>query len=313
MKYYQKHAALGSIIELCIVTDLSQTDVDTLYNTLWQRIFSFEKQCSRFLPASEVSFLNRRAGTKHTITPSFRQVLIATKLVAEQSEGLFNPFILPALQAAGYVHSLMRGHENDPTDDYSHRSVPPIQELEIGDTWARIPYNSALDLGGCGKGYIADQLVALLPNGVTGYWLSMGGDMVVGGCDENHTPWRIGVQDARSPENDCASITIPIGSRCAVATSSIMQRRGVKQGTAWHHILDPRTLTSAKTSLLSVTTCCTTAIEADVFASCAIIADKDGMPFLKRHGVTAAFLQSTRAKKQFGTLFAVDEYQKGTV
>ena len=102
MKYSQKQQALGSIIELCIVSSQPQADIDTLYDHLWHRIFAFEKQCSRFLPASELSFFNRRAGIKHTVSPSFRQVLIAAKSIGLRSEGLYNPFILPALQAAGY-------------------------------------------------------------------------------------------------------------------------------------------------------------------------------------------------------------------
>lgn len=312
MKYAQKHLALGSEIELCIVSNRPQKDIDALYQSLWQRIFSFEKQCSRFLPASELSFFNRRAGTKHTITPSFRQALVAAKTISLTTEGLYNPFILPALQAAGYSHSLVPGHENDAIDDYSHRRVVPITKLEIGDDWARIPYGTAIDLGGCGKGYVGDQLAAMIPEWVSGFWFSLGGDLVAGGTDENGESWKIGVQDAESPHKNRAFITVPPHSQLAIATSGTTHRRGVKDGKTWHHLIDPRTLRPAVTTMRVATVCAKSSLTADVLASCAVIlSHNDSREFLQKNAVTTAVLQYSAGGQlqtdYFGVEVSMDE------
>lgn len=318
MKYAQKHLALGSNIELCIVSNRPQADIDTLYYNLWNRIFTFEKQCSRFLPASELSFLNRRAGAKHTVSPSFRQVLLAAKTIGLTTDGLYNPFILPALQAVGYSHSLVSGHEHDAVDDHSHRRVVPITELEIGDDWVRIPYGTAIDLGGCGKGYIGDQLAAMVPEWVTGYWFSLGGDIVAGGTDEGEAAWRIGVQSAAESDKDCLTITLPTSERFAIATSGTTHRKGVKEGKAWHHLIDPRTLRPAITDMRVATVCATSGLKADVLASCAVIlSHTDSRNFLQRREVSAGILQYSQAGhmqiSHFSKLVSIDETKASTV
>lgn len=318
MKYYQKHTALGSTIELCIVSDQPRHEIDALYQALWHMIFSFEKQYSRFLPASELSFFNRRAGTRHTISASFREVLQAAQVMAHKTDSLFNPFILPALQAAGYQHSLVSGHEHDAVDDHSHRRVVPITELEIGDTWAKIPFGTALDFGGHGKGYLADQLASIVPKNVQGFWFSLGGDIIAGGADEQGKPWRISIQHAGSPSQTIGSVIVPIGSRLAVATSGTMQRRGVKQGKVWHHLIDPRTLRPAITDMRIATVCASSALEADVFASCAVILNRhESYEFLKSRQVIAAALQydasGRLATQHFGATIRIDEPKTSAV
>lgn len=311
MKYYQKQLALGSIVEFCIVSNAPQPQINQLYADLWHTVFAFEKRCSRFLPASELSFLNRRSGLQHHISPELRDILVAAKTLSQRTDGLFNPFILPALQAAGYVHSMVSGHHNDPTDDHSGKDVPPIDQLEIGDTWARIPFNSAIDLGGCGKGYIADQIADTLPAFVDGFWLSFGGDIIVGGSDEGGTSWKIGIQDARDNNTDITAITVPIGSRVGIATSGTGLRQGIKNGTKWHHIIDPRSLRPAVTDVLTATVCHSSALRADVLASCAVIVGhRAASTFLHSNQTPAALIQyqsdGSLQQTSFGDVFTAN-------
>lgn len=176
-QYYQKQQALGSTVELSIAGDIESTAADELYRQLWHAVFQFERQFSRFLPASELSQFNRNAGVKQIISSEFQDILEKAKAIGAETDGLYNPFILPALQAAGYDHSLVKGYEQDSQDDHSHKVVAPVERLEIGDGWARIPFGTAIDLGGCGKGYLADVLAGMVPSYIHGYWFSLGGDI----------------------------------------------------------------------------------------------------------------------------------------
>lgn len=247
---------------------------------------------------------NRQAGSKQAVTQEFRDLLLAARALAHETDGLYNPFILPALQSAGYVRSRVPGHEQDPADDHSGKSVAAIEKLEIGDNWARIPYGTALDLGGCGKGYLADKLRNDLPSSITGYWLSFGGDIAAGGLNEDGLPWSIGIQNAADgPENIGAYTATSI---CGIATSGTTIHSGDNQGRAWHHIIDPRTLLPAETDVLLATVCDASTLRADVLASCAVIlGSRRGLAFLRRRNVKAAVLQcgpsvSQRIIKHFG-------------
>lgn len=290
MQYYQEAVALGSKTGLSLVSRAGAGRIRRVYQDLWQAIFAFEKQFSRFLPGSELSMFNRSSGTKQPVSPEFRSLLLTAQELASQTDGLYNPFILPALQSAGYVRSRVPGHELDQVDDYANRTVVSADRLEIGDTWARIPYGTALDLGGCGKGYLADQLRELLPDSIDGYWLSLGGDIAVGGCDEQAAPWSVNVQAAETTDRDVATLQ-PQGN-CGVATSGTTVHRGRQADKAWHHLIDPRSLRPAKTNVLLATVCAKSTLMADVLASCAVILGSEaGLPFLASRGVETAVLQ----------------------
>lgn len=233
---------------------------------------------------------NRNAGLKRTISTELQEVLTAAREIADITNGLYNPFILPALQAAGYSHSRVPGYEQDAVDDHSSRSVVSSEELEIGDNWARIPFGTAIDLGGCGKGYLADRLRARLPDAVTGYWFSFGGDIAVGGHDEHNQPWNITVQSADDSSINIATLNVTTVS--GIATSGTTVHRGKRTDKPWHHIIDPRTCQPAETDVLLATVCDSSTLRADVLASCAVILGcKEGLRFLKEQGIKAAVLQ----------------------
>ena len=94
-----------------------------MFADLWRVVFSFERSFSRFIPKSELTQLNRLAGLRFEITTEFENLLRTAKGLSQQTGGLYNPFILPALQQAGYRRSAVPGYENDAVDDYSRRRM----------------------------------------------------------------------------------------------------------------------------------------------------------------------------------------------
>lgn len=272
--HHQTKIALGSETTLLLVAD-SARRADRLFIELWLDIFRFEQRFSRFLPDSELSVFNRGAGLKQPISPEFRDILIKAKAIGRLTGGLYNPFVLPALQRAGYKRSFVKAHAADMADNFEDRGQADIDKLEVGDGWARIPYGTAIDLGGCGKGYLADQLAAKVEAAdfLQGYWFSLGGDIVAGGCDENDEPWDVGIEAVglTAGEKLIGHTKGDHERPMAVATSAVTARRGIHKGKAWHHIIDPRTGKPAKTDLLAVSIRDGSAFRADVLATCLII------------------------------------------
>jgi thiamine biosynthesis lipoprotein len=290
MQYYQEALALGSKTGMSLVSDVSPGQIDRLYKTLWKAVFIFEKRFSRFLPSSELSEFNRKSGLKQSISPEFRDILLAAKGMAQKTSGLYNPFVLPLVQSVGYKYSRVPGHETDVVDDHSDKLLTTADKLIIGDDWAQIPYGTAIDLGGCGKGYLADLVANQLPENIKGYWLSFGGDIALGGHDDSGRPWTVKVESAANSASNIAQITTDDVQ--AVATSGTIVHRGKKAAGAWHHLIDPRTRRPAETDILLATVCDGSALNADVLASCAVIlGSKKGLQFLKKHGVKAAVIQ----------------------
>lgn len=285
--------ALGSDVTLTIISLLDHSQLTDLFTVLWHQIYTFERQFSRFIPMSELTIFNREAGIKTVTSPAFHDLLKAAKHMALKTKGLYNPFILPALQRAGYRRSASPGYENDPQEDYTHRQLVTIDKLHIGDTWAMIPYNAALDMGGCGKGYLADQLAATLSQyDIAGYWLSLGGDICSYGTDEHGEPLTVAIQNAQRLDSTRSEYIVQPGEYAAVATSGTFRRQAQYQAEPWHHIIDPLTGASAVTDIQLATVCAATALEADVLASCAVIVGASAaLQFLKDNGATAAYIQ----------------------
>lgn len=301
-QYTSTKKALGGPVTLGFVSGDNHEVADHLMQQLWLAVFTFEKRFSRFITTSELSIFNHRAGSKVSISPEFEQLLRAAERQARQTEGLYNPFILPALHQAGYIRTADADYAADEVIDYTKRTVADVTQLEIGDGFARIPYATAIDLGGCGKGYLADQLGTMLREaGVAGYWLELSGDIAVFGHDTEGNPVSVAVQSATGeplPEPIVCPVT-PSG----VATSGTFRRASQTESLRSHHIIDPGTLLPAETDIALATVQADTALDADVLASCAVIVGSQAAPtYLREHGARGWILQALDKNGAYTTM-----------
>lgn len=297
--YQRSCAALGSQICFTITANASELKAKGILDDLESRTHEFERRFSRFLPMSELNLLNVSAGNIHPISPQFRDILTQAKNASRQTNGLFNPFVLPALQRAGYLHSFVKSHDAlSGVPNYTGRKdIPDIEQLEIGDDWARIPLHSALDLGGCGKGYLGDILADILDSlpSISGYWISVGGDVVARGIHESGQPIFVTIASQNGTGN--------IGSvgalhRIGVATSTTLKRQGGSGRKHWHHIIDPRTGLSSKSDVFAATVCHSSLMMADIHASnCIIIGSDLTDDYIIEQNISAALLEFNRDQR----------------
>lgn len=105
-----------------------------------------------------------------------------------------------------------------------------------------------LDLSGAAKGFALDgALRALERSGaVDGAIVSAGSTTVTfgekpsaGGAGSKPDPWRIGIEDPRSPDKVIA--TVEANGPVTVSTSGDYQQAFVRNGVRYHHILNPAT------------------------------------------------------------------------
>lgn len=291
-EYVSTKKALGGPVTLGFASDMDSDTADHLMKQLWLEVYAFEKRFSRFLSTSELSAFNLRAGTRMHVSAEFEALLRAAKRQAEVTQGLYNPFILPALQQAGYKNTADAAYLGDEAPDYTKRMIADASQLEIEKGYAHIPYLAALDLGGCGKGYLADQLGSILrKHGVVGYWLELSGDIATFGHGSDGNPVTIAVQ-AASGSTLPETISCP-PSPSGVASSGTFHRETQSGTLRGHHIIDPRTNQPAATDVLLATVQADTALDADVLASCAVIVGSEhAAQYLREHGARGWIIQS---------------------
>jgi thiamine biosynthesis lipoprotein len=285
----ERRTALGSDCLLTLVVE-PERDVTDIFASLWRDIVEFEQRFSRFLETSELSKLNRMSGTKVSISMQFQTLLETCTSMSQLSDSLFSPFILPSLQQAGYIGSWPEPTSFKPDLNYQDRKqVATSSLIELGKGWAKIPNDTALDMGGIGKGYLLDQLAGQLHrSNVSNFWLSLGGDIICSGQDLEEEAWNIGVQAVGGTGRTVKMITNSQKKTLAIATSGTTKRKGSHNSKAWHHIIDPRTGMPAETDIATGTVTAETATWADVAAKCLVILGSEvAIDFCKRHELKA--------------------------
>lgn len=284
---------LGSEVTLTAIGDTSRP-IPLLLENLVSQIQTFEQRFSRFLPTSELSHVNARAGKKTEISKQFADMLRCACLFHQTTNGLYNPLLLPDLQKAGYIGSWPNPQTIIPSLDYRQRRTASPESLRFGDDWIQLLPETALDFGGIGKGYLLDSLTEkALQADLQHFCFSLGGDIMCYGSDLNQTGWKIPIAQAFG-ESSIETIATH-GQQMAIATSGITKRRG----THWHHIIDPRTKQPAITSILCATVCHNSAAAADVFAKTLVLLDVAAATQFALYKRLKIFLQTTNIQEPF--------------
>lgn len=288
----QTQKLLGTDIELRVVTE-TQAEAESIFDMVWNKVQDFNDRYSRFNPDSQLSQFNSKAGERVIVSQEFLRLLQTARKYGEITEGLFNPFTLPILQKSGYEQSLSITTIEAP--NYMDRSLQSSSEIEIGEDWVRIPKDSALDLGGIGKGFCADELRNLVASQCLNFCFSFGGDIAVSGKDSSG-PWEIDVESFNNPSEVIATYSLVKESE-GIATSGLYRRNSDKK---IHHIINPVSGEAVVDGdLLSCTIVAKNTTAADVLASCVLIGGRELAEYYVMEDLIEAALIQTKNQSPF--------------
>jgi FAD:protein FMN transferase len=254
----------------------------------WTEDFAW--RLSRFEPDSELSRLNADARTIVPASPLLRAAVGAACWAAQRTDGLVDPTLVGALEAAGYRDS-RTGAAAAPLAD-ALASAPPRQAAgpSTDARWRRVrvlddaverPPRVRLDSGGIGKGLAADALAVRLA-GFGRVAVDCGGDVRIAGPLAASTPFQVDVQH---PLTGDIVLSMELGGG-GIATSGLdrnVWRRA--DGSFAHHLLDPSTGEPAWTGLVGASALAPTALEAETLAKAALLSGPGrGRALLAGHG-----------------------------
>ncbi|HEX7620222.1 MAG TPA: FAD:protein FMN transferase [Anaerolineales bacterium] len=232
-----------------------------------------EGRFTRFSEESELSELNRSAGTSFQASPDLFSVVSLAQRFFHQTRGLFDPSILPDLRRIGYDRSMDLVRQQGAAPLFESLLLgerPSFSEMDLDEARGIIllPPGMSLDLGGIAKGWIAEQAAILLSDFVSACAVNAGGDMFMVGLPNGEDQWPVAIEDPLQPEIDLTVLKVGPG---AVATSAVTKRVWKQGDLQRHHLIDPRTGEPALTDWLSVTVIASHAYEAEVFAKALLI------------------------------------------
>ncbi len=220
-----------------------------------------------------------------SVSPAILPVILKSKELSSQSNGLFNPAIGRLVKLWDFDVAVVGAtlDNNLTAKKKLEKRMPPDTTL-ISDLLLKNPTMNnvlidgisirsdhsdlALDFGGIAKGYAVDMAIQTLREfGIDNAIINAGGDLRAIGKRDNHN-WTVGI---RHPREKGIIASIEINQDESVFTSGDYERFFEYKKKRYHHIIDPRTGYPAQ-GVISVTVIHPNATIADAAATALFVA-----------------------------------------
>jgi thiamine biosynthesis lipoprotein len=247
-----------------------------------------ERLLSRFLSGSDVSRVNRAAGG--AMVPVAEETMRLLERAAEVSQltgGCFDATVAPLSDLWDY----RRAQVPSPEAVARARALVNWRDVALDPEKKTARLNrpgQAIDLGGIGKGYAGDVLMALMKRyGVRSALANFGGGLSALGARPDGSAWRVGI---RHPRADGLIGALEVAD-LAVVTSGDYERCFFAGGRRYHHLIDPGAGVPADSGLVSVTVVAERGVDADALSTAAFVGGLErGAVWAGRMGAGAVFI-----------------------
>jgi thiamine biosynthesis lipoprotein len=206
------------------------------------QIAAIDRILSDYNPESELSRLNRTAGSGQSVATSehLYNVLARSQALARATDGAFDVTVGPYVRL---WRRARRSKEMPPAERLAEaRAAVGYQFLKLDDKYRTaqlLKPHMRLDLGGIGMGYAVDEALAVLRRrGFTRALVDASGDIGVGDPPPGKCGWTIGVVPLDAAGTPSMDILL---ANAAVTTSGDAFQHVVIGGRRYSHIVDPRT------------------------------------------------------------------------
>ncbi|MFZ7944958.1 FAD:protein FMN transferase [Neobacillus sp. 19] len=280
MYQYNFHS-MSTIVQISISHELYANDLMPIY----KQFSMIEDTCSRFRADSELSRMNQQVGKEVPVSSEMFSILTKAYQFYLETDGVFNPSVLDALENNGYEKSIEFIRDREIESPTRSSVAFHTQPYTLNEELQTVSLHSKIDLGGIAKCWVIDQSAQLL-NKIGYGFINVGGDIRIFG--NLPRPLNIGIEDPFGKTNMISSIKVENG---AVATSTSMKRKWRVNGEWKHHLIDTRTGNPSESTIVSSTITAPTALEADVWAKTILfLGEKDGPEWIKEKGTHAVLI-----------------------
>ncbi len=286
---------MGTVIEQK-VWGRNPEDACLICREVSSKLKELESAMSFFLPGSYIGKLNAFAGEEQVkVNDELAEVLEKAAVYHKITRGAFDITV-------ARITELWRRHQQLMTVP-DKREIEKLLPLVDGSsvvldrenlTAGLLKKGQALDLGGIGKGYAADEAKKIyMKMGARAAFVNLGGNVQVLGEKIGREPWNIGLQHPR--EERGVNIAVLNVRNRSVVTSGDYEKYFMADGTRYHHIVDPGSGYPAKSGLMSATVLTESSMDADALSTAAFVLGMErGMDLIEGFGNTEAVFITDR-------------------
>lgn len=283
----RSYVCMDTVVAIKAVSSLAEEAVNASIERAHAAFRHVEDACSRFDESSELRRLSLMPGGPQPVTPLLFEALRFARLLAETTDGVFDPTVGQLLERKGFARHYLTGRMPAPVPDAPSPVSYRDFELDEEARTVTLLKPMVLDLGAVAKGLAVDLAKRELEEH-DGYLIEAGGDLFAGGKNERNEPWRIGIRHPLQPDENVCVLCL---SDMAVCTSGAYERRSPLVG-ATHHLLDPHAAASSE-ELLSATVVAPFAMLADGLSTAAfVLGGRRGLELLESMGFDGAIVSA---------------------
>lgn len=244
-----------------------------------------EAACNRFDESSELRRLCDSSRERVPVSDVLYECVQFATAVANATDGVFDPTVGRRMYDRGFRRDYRTGESitlaSDADSDASYRDIELHDDRSI-----TLHRTLQLDLGAVAKG-LAIDLAAKELRELENFMINAGGDLYLGGTNEEGLPWNVGIKHPRKQDEFICTVRV---TNAAVCTSGDYERVA-PDGRA--HILDA-TDDAASPSVVSATVQAPSAMVADALSTAAFaLGATRGLALLEQQDLAGLLITPT--------------------
>ena len=261
-----------------------KTRCEDVLNLVMEKCAFYENMLSPTTEESDVYRINHAGGEWTTVSDETVSLLYTALNYCDMTDGRIDVTISPVKALWSFTPENDGVTLPDQTQLKEALSHVDYRKVEINGNKVRLSDpQAAIDLGFIAKGFIADELKALLiQEGIENALIDLGGNILVLGEKPDGNAFRIGIQKPFADKGEYVTVVEAKDSSAngksacnTVVTSGIYERYCEIDGTIYHHILDAHTGYPADTHLASVTILTNSGVNADALSTTCMVMGLD--------------------------------------
>ena len=264
-----------------------QNDIDSVLHTV-------DLSMSTYIKESLISKINRNESMQ--VDSLFVRVLKEALIIAEETEGAFDPTLAPVVNYWGFgFEEIAQKDEKKLTELMTSVGY---KNLSLNDTiLIKLNPNTQIDFNAIAQGFTVDLVAEhLQKKGVYNYMIEIGGELKCAGLNADAELWRIGIdKPSENIQEDRFQAIIEVDNK-SVASSGNYRKFKIDSvtGMKYVHTINPETGRPVQTNLLGVTIITESCMKADAIATaCMVMGLEESKIYLEKHPeIDALFIYS---------------------
>lgn len=247
----------------------------TLKSEIDELLFKINMQMSTYIPESEISKFNRSGKNVETpVSAAFLEVFNLAWQVNSESNGAFDPTVMPAVNLWGFGNDGRRGSPPSKKEISALiRFIGMDKIVNRENTLSKKNDKTELDFSAIAKGYGVDAIAGLIvSHGYENFMVEVGGEVVTKGKKEDGSLWLIGIErpDFQPTVERQYEAKIAL-SNAAVATSGDYRNYFISEDSLFSHTINPVTCRPIVNGVASVTVIAANCALADAMATAIMV------------------------------------------